>query len=266
MDIFEKLDDTVIEKIEKIKEEIKTDQKEVYAILLEITRSFSDAKKDKKYRDSLFERIDLLNIIIKENNRKINDLKNGEYRDNFNHFPKEVTNNIEEKIENKEVRQEVAEEIIEEDALEETITEIENISNELKELELLQHDEEPNGDDVVEELVEIEECELPIDDIKDNTESNHIEEKEGKFEEINNEKEFDLKKELEEIVKEVNVGINDDDIIERVPVLFSTSIYTTTRPRRANRQETGLMVKEEKEGFSERLKGVLNRIKRLIIK
>ena len=64
MDFLEKLDDKVLEKINEIKEEIKREQKEIYSLLLEITKSFSDNEKDKKYRDSLFERVDLLNIII----------------------------------------------------------------------------------------------------------------------------------------------------------------------------------------------------------
>lgn len=237
MDFLEKLDDKVLEKINEIKEEIKREQKEVYSLLLEITKSFSDNEKDKKYRDSLFERVDLLNIIIKENNKKINDLKNGEYKENFNSVISDVK-------------------------IDDTISEVEEITNELKELEELKNEESTGNieeinlnldndiDDFVEETIEISE---EIMEETDKEEQNSP----------NESKKIDVKKELEDIVKQVNGTIDSEEIVERVPVLFSTSSYTKSNSRRANTQ---LIVREEKNSFSDRIKGVLNRIKKLIIK
>lgn len=230
MEFFVKLDDDVLEKINKIKEEIKNEQKEIYSILLEITKSFSDDEKDKKYRDLLFERVDLLNIIIKENNKKINDLKNGEYKENFNS-------------------------VIIDSSVNNTIAEVEDITNELKELEEIRQEE--IADDITKV---IEDEEKNVDNVQEILleEEIIIENKDEK--EI---KKVDLKKELEDIIKEVNISIQSEDIIEKVPVLFSTSSYTNSNSRRANTQ---LMVREEKNSFSDRLKGVFIRIKSLIIK
>lgn len=238
MDFLEKLDDKVLEKINEIKEEIKREQKEIYSLLLEITKSFSDNEKDKKYRDSLFERVDLLNIIIKENNKKINDLKNGEYKENFNSVISDVK-------------------------IDDTISEVEEITNELKELEELKNEESTENieeinlnlnndiDDFIEETTEISE-EIVEEDVKPEEQNNP-----------NESKKIDLKKELEDIVKQVNGTINSEEVVEKVPVLFSTSSYTNSNSRRANTQ---LIVREEKNSFSDRIKGVLNRIKKLIIK
>lgn len=238
MDFLEKLDDKVLEKINEIKEEIKREQKEIYSLLLEITKSFSDNEKDKKYRDSLFERVDLLNIIIKENNKKINDLKNGEYKENFNSVISDVK-------------------------IDDTISEVEEITNELKELEELKNEESTENieeinlnlnndiDDFIEETIEISE-EIVEEDVKSEEQNNP-----------NESKKIDLKKELEDIVKQVNGTINSEEVVEKVPVLFSTSSYTNSNSRRANTQ---LIVREEKNSFSDRIKGVLNRIKKLIIK
>lgn len=238
MDFLEKLDDKVLEKINEIKEEIKREQKEIYSLLLEITKSFSDNEKDKKYRDSLFERVDLLNIIIKENNKKINDLKNGEYKENFNSVISDVK-------------------------IDDTISKVEEITNELKELEELKNEESIENieeinlnlnndiDDFIEETTEISE-EIVEEDVKPEEQNNP-----------NESKKIDLKKELEDIVKQVNGTINSEEVVEKVPVLFSTSSYTNSNSRRANTQ---LIVREEKNSFSDRIKGVLNRIKKLIIK
>ena len=238
MDFLEKLDDKVLEKINEIKEEIKREQKEIYSLLLEITKSFSDNEKDKKYRDSLFERVDLLNIIIKENNKKINDLKNGEYKENFNSVISDVK-------------------------IDDTISEVEEITNELKELEELKDEESTENieeinlnlnndiDDFIEETIKISE-EIVEEDVKSEEQNNP-----------NESKKIDLKKELEDIVKQVNGTINSEEVVEKVPVLFSTSSYTNSNSRRANTQ---LIVREEKNSFSDRIKGVLNRIKKLIIK
>lgn len=238
MDFLEKLDDKILEKINEIKEEIKREQKEIYSLLLEITKSFSDNEKDKKYRDSLFERVDLLNIIIKENNKKINDLKNGEYKENFNSVISDVK-------------------------IDDTISEVEEITNELKELEELKNEESTENieeinlnlnndiDDFIEETTEISE-EIVEEDVKPEEQNNP-----------NESKKIDLKKELEDIVKQVNGTINSEEVVEKVPVLFSTSSYTNSNSRRANTQ---LIVREEKNSFSDRIKGVLNRIKKLIIK
>ena len=238
MDFLEKLDDKVLEKINEIKEEIKREQKEIYSLLLEITKSFSDNEKDKKYRDSLFERVDLLNIIIKENNKKINDLKNGEYKENFNSVISDVK-------------------------IDDTISKVEEITNELKELEELKNEESTENieeinlnlnndiDDFIEETTEISE-EIVEEDVKPEEQNNP-----------NESKKIDLKKELEDIVKQVNGTINSEEVVEKVPVLFSTSSYTNSNSRRANTQ---LIVREEKNSFSDRIKGVLNRIKKLIIK
>lgn len=218
MDFLEKLDNNVLEKINAIKEEIKNEQKEIYSILLEITKSFSDDSKDKKYRDSLFERVDLLNIIIKENNKKINDLKNGEYKENFNCVISEEINN--------------------------TILEVEEITNELKELEEVKQEKEGNITRVEEEQLESISKEV-LEEVNIETKNEKI----------------DLKKELEDIIKEVNTSIESPEIIEKVPVLFSTSSYTNSGVRRANTQ---LIVREERNSFSDRIKGVFNKIKNLI--
>ena len=52
----------------------------------------------------------------------------------------------------------------------------------------------------------------------------------------NESKKIDLKKELEDIVKQVNGTINSEEVVEKVPVLFSTSSYTNSNSRRANTQ------------------------------
>lgn len=117
--MYYKYDDKKSKKIKELNSKISKEQKQIFDILLKISKSFSDEKITKKERNELFSKVDVLKNNIKEYNKELKEIISSENSDI------EEKNNTQDNINKDEIINEDNEEI------EQTITELEDNLKEL---------------------------------------------------------------------------------------------------------------------------------------
>lgn len=117
--MYYKFDDKKSKKVKELNSKISEKQKQIFDILLKISKSFSDDNITKKERKELFDQVDILKSKIKEYNKELKEITSSEDSDI------EEENNIQDNINKDEIINEDNEEI------EQTITELEDNLKEL---------------------------------------------------------------------------------------------------------------------------------------
>ena len=123
------LEKDIYEDISRLNVEVNKYQKEIFKILLKISKSFSIKKTTRQDRDEMFEEVDKLKEKVKECNKKIKE------NNNIIKQKKENNNIVQEEI-NKKIKEEKNEDLSNElETLENNIKKIESIKDENKNVE-----------------------------------------------------------------------------------------------------------------------------------